>query len=64
MNPLIYKNSQAFFDVTVGSNKVGRGGPPLPYGFNCSTGWDPVTGMGTPYFEKLLAAAQAAMAAH
>ena len=64
MNPLIYKNPQAFFDVTVGSNKVGRGGPPLPYGFNCSTGWDPVTGMGTPYFEKLLAAAQAAMAAH
>ena len=64
MNPLIYQNPQAFFDVTVGSNKVGRGGPPLPYGFNCSTGWDPVTGMGTPKFEKLLAAAQAAMSAH
>ena len=29
----------AFFDVVLGSNKVGRGGQPLPYGWNCSKGW-------------------------
>jgi tripeptidyl-peptidase-1 len=64
MNPLIYQNADAFFDVTVGSNKVGRGGGVLTQGFNCSKGWDPVTGMGTPHYPKLLAAAMAAMAAH
>ena len=28
-------------------------------GFNCSKGWDPVTGVGTPIFAKMLAAAMA-----
>ena len=55
--------SDAFFDVTIGSDKVGRGGMPLLAGFNCSKGWDPVTGLGTPHYPKLLAAAEAAMAA-
>ena len=50
-------NTDAFTDITVGSNKVGRGGEKLTYGWNCSTGWDPVTGVGTPLFGKLLAAA-------
>jgi len=63
MNPLIYKNPSAFFDVTLGSNKVGRGGGVLKAGFNCSKGWDPVTGVGTPHYEKLLGAAMAAMEA-
>ena len=62
LNPFLYKNPDVFFDVTVGSNKVGRGGPPLPYGFNCSVGWDPVTGLGTPHFQKLTAAAFKAQA--
>ena len=31
----------------------------LPYGWNCATGWDPVTGLGTPVFSKLLKAAMA-----
>eukprot|EP00040_Diaphanoeca_grandis_P027482 m.156566 g.156566 ORF g.156566 m.156566 type:complete len:663 (+) comp31005_c0_seq1:164-2152(+) len=57
LNPFIYMNEQAFTDVTIGSDKVGRGGGSLPEGFNCTTGWDPVTGMGTPIFAKLLAAA-------
>ena len=57
LNPFLYKNSDAFFDVVKGSNKVGRGGEPLPYGWNCSKGWDPATGLGTPLFKKLMAAA-------
>lgn len=64
LNPLVYKNADAFFDVTIGSDKVGRGGGTLAAGFNCSKGWDPVTGLGTPHYAKLLAAAEAAMAAH
>jgi len=46
-NPFIYSNTAAFNDVTKGSNKIGRGGTPLPAGFNCSKGWDPVTGVRT-----------------
>jgi hypothetical protein len=59
LNPFLYKNEAAFFDVTVGSNKVSRGGGAMPYGFNCSAGWDPATGLGTPLFGKLMAAAMA-----
>jgi tripeptidyl-peptidase I len=59
LNPFLYKNADAFTDVTKGSNKIGRGGQPLPYGWNCSVGWDPATGLGTPLFDKLLAAAMA-----
>ena len=57
LNPFLYQNEDAFTDVTEGSNKVGRGGQPLPYGWNCTAGWDPATGLGTPLFPKLLAAA-------
>jgi len=57
LNPWIYNNTQAFTDVTKGSNKIGRGTFPLKYGFNCTEGWDPVTGVGTPVFSKMLAAA-------
>jgi subtilase family serine protease len=59
LNTFLYKNEDAFTTVTLGSNKVGRGGQALPYGFNCSAGWDPATGLGTPKFDKLLAAAMA-----
>jgi hypothetical protein len=38
LNPFLYKNADAFTDVTLGSNKIGRGGQPLQYGWNCSTG--------------------------
>jgi subtilase family serine protease len=57
LNPFLYKNADAFTDVVLGSNKVGRGGEKLPYGWNCTKGWDPATGLGTPLFGKLLAAA-------
>jgi subtilase family serine protease len=59
LNPFLYKNADAFTDVVKGSNKFGRGGDTLPYGYNCSAGWDPATGLGTPKFDKLLAAAMA-----
>ena len=57
LNPFVYKNADAFFDVVKGINAIGRGTGPLGYGFNCTKGWDPATGVGTPNFGKLLAAA-------
>jgi subtilase family serine protease len=65
LNPFVYKNADAFHDVVKGTNAIGRppggtgpqGPPTLKYGYNCTKGWDPVTGVGTPSFGKLLAAA-------
>jgi len=57
LNQWLYQNADAFYDVTVGSDKIGRGGGILTEGFNCAKGWDPVTGLGTPKFPLLLAAA-------
>ncbi|KAH9059745.1 tripeptidyl peptidase A, partial [Lactarius vividus] len=49
LNPLIYAlNGVGFNDITAG-NAPGCGTP----GFNATTGWDPVTGFGTPDFGKL-----------
>ncbi|KAH9939912.1 peptidase S8/S53 domain-containing protein [Amylocystis lapponica] len=52
LNPLIYaigsQNKSAFNDITEGNNP-GCG----TEGFNATVGWDPVTGWGTPNFEKL-----------
>ena len=39
--PFIYKNMDSFTDVTKGNNAIA-----LPYGFNCTKGWDPITGAG------------------
>lgn len=52
INPFLYANPGAFNDITQGGNQ-GCGTP----GFQSVTGWDPVTGLGTPNFPKLLAAA-------
>ena len=49
-NPFIYQNAAAFTDITQGDNT----------GWQCDEGWDPVTGLGTPKFDRLLAAAMAA----
>ncbi|EGO26347.1 hypothetical protein SERLADRAFT_436158 [Serpula lacrymans var. lacrymans S7.9] len=51
INPAIYSSafSGAFNDITKGSNP-GCG----TLGFNSTPGWDPVTGLGTPNFPKLL----------
>ena len=48
LNPLLYQNPGAFNDITIGNNP-GCGTP----GFSAVPGWDPVTGLGTPDFEKL-----------
>lgn len=54
LNPWLYKKGyQAFTDVTegkaVGCSELTSGG-----GFSALTGWDPVTGFGTPNFKKIL----------
>jgi len=51
LNPSIYSTAfaSAFNDITSGGNQ-GCGTP----GFTATTGWDPVTGVGTPNFTKLL----------
>lgn len=54
LNPFIYANPSMFNDVTTGNNP-GCGTP----GFYAAAGWDPVTGVGTPDYEKIKAAALA-----
>jgi len=52
INPWLYANPQMFTDITSGSN---------PYekcdGFQAAKGWDPVTGLGTPLYNKMKIAA-------
>ncbi|KAH7909734.1 peptidase S8/S53 domain-containing protein [Hygrophoropsis aurantiaca] len=49
LNPMLYaKGYAALNDVTQGNNPGTR-----ITGFNASTGWDPVTGFGTPDFQRL-----------
>ncbi len=58
INPALYKigadparYANDFFDVTVGNN---AGVDTLPSGYPSTTGWDPVTGLGTPNAANLL----------
>ncbi|KAA1474758.1 family S53 protease-like protein [Dentipellis sp. KUC8613] len=49
LNPLIYANQDSFTDITeVGSNPGCH-----TNGFSATTGWDPVTGVGSPVYSKL-----------
>ena len=50
INPTLYANPGALNDITSGGNQ-GCGTP----GFTAVSGWDPVTGLGTPNFPKLVA---------
>ncbi|TRM66566.1 peptidase S8/S53 domain-containing protein [Schizophyllum amplum] len=52
LNPWVYENPQAFNDITTGSNPGCN-----TDGFPAVAGWDPVTGLGTPNFSQMLAAA-------
>jgi len=59
INPALYKigaNSARyasdFFDVTTGNNT--QPGDPVVAGYSATTGWDPVTGLGTPNAARLL----------
>ncbi|KAI1827579.1 peptidase S8/S53 domain-containing protein [Xylaria intraflava] len=49
LNPTLYRHPEAFNDITIGGNP-GCG----TEGFKATPGWDPVTGLGTPNYEKLL----------
>ncbi|CAK7273935.1 hypothetical protein SEPCBS119000_005913 [Sporothrix epigloea] len=49
VNPVLYANPWVFNDVTAGSNP-GCGTD----GFPAAKGWDPVTGLGTPIYPRLL----------
>jgi tripeptidyl-peptidase-1 len=57
VNPLLYQHPEAFVDITSGSNP-GHGDSSCGMsatcpGFAASRGWDPVTGLGIPQFDKL-----------
>ncbi|KAJ7763283.1 family S53 protease-like protein [Mycena metata] len=56
LNPFIYASQSAFTDITVGHNSGLECSATTP-AFDATTGWDPLTGVGTPLFDKLLAAA-------
>ncbi|KAK0755997.1 hypothetical protein N5P37_011466, partial [Trichoderma harzianum] len=49
INPTLYANPELMHDIVEGNNP-GCG----TNGFNASTGWDPVTGFGTPNYPALL----------
>ncbi|EKD20175.1 uncharacterized protein L3040_004045 [Drepanopeziza brunnea f. sp. 'multigermtubi'] len=49
IHPILYQHPEVFTDITVGSNP-GCGSA----GFPTAEGWDPVTGLGSPIFPKLL----------
>jgi hypothetical protein len=49
-NPTRYAND--FFDVTTGNNT--QPGDPVVAGYSATTGWDPITGLGTPNAARLL----------
>ncbi|KAI0550421.1 peptidase S8/S53 domain-containing protein [Xylaria curta] len=49
IHPVLYAHPEAFNDITVGDNRGCR-----TTGFPATEGWDPVTGMGTPNYPKLL----------
>ena len=57
LNPFLYKHAAAFSDVLFGTNALSNVGGTVPFGFNATEGWDPTTGLGTPRFDRLLAAA-------
>jgi kumamolisin len=46
VNSALYAAPAAFTDITSGNNN----------GYSCGPGWDPVTGLGTPKAEAVLAA--------
>jgi hypothetical protein len=60
MNPAIYANGTHFLqDIDSGNNKCtadSTGGGPTccKHGFYSLKGWDPVTGMGSPYFPAMV----------
>ncbi|KAJ7248963.1 subtilisin-like protein [Mycena rebaudengoi] len=56
LNPWLYANSKAFTDITEGHNS-GLECPVSSVAFDATQGWDALTGVGSPVFDKLLTAA-------
>jgi len=57
LNPWLYQNPDVFNDVTEGANNIGKifdYGAKDKYGYSAAEGWDPVTGLGTPNYPKML----------
>lgn len=52
INPLLYAHPEAFTDIVKG--ETGSGTIEDCYGYSCTPNWDPVTGLGSPKFDKLL----------
>lgn len=49
VNPVLYEHPEVLHDITNGSNpNCGSSG------FKTAPGWDPVTGLGTPDYPKML----------
>lgn len=55
LNPWLYQNQVALTDITEGRS-TGCSNLDTTASWNCTPGWDPVTGLGTPIFDRLLAA--------
>jgi tripeptidyl-peptidase I len=62
VNPTLYQHPEMFNDITAGNQAKGGpgiGGDTLPSacgndGFSAVSGWDPVTGLGTPNYPAML----------
>lgn len=59
LNPLLYKMAAAcpncFNDITTGDNICTEDGCSSScYGFTCTKGWDPVSGLGSPHYPNML----------
>jgi len=66
LNPLLYQiaasTPSAFHDITVGDNICTEDGCTAGcQGFYCTTGWDPVTGLGSPNVQNLITAVQSVL---
>lgn len=56
LNPMLYSAAQehpsSFTDITIGDNEWSRLSH-CKFGYKCTKGWDPVTGLGTPNYPEL-----------
>jgi len=64
LNPALYQlDASAFHDITSGENNCAAGQPGqatcCKYGFTATSGWDPLTGLGSPKFPEFSAALEA-----
>ena len=59
LNPWLYSNVAMLTDITTGASRgcTNRQFFSAPAYWNCTKGWDPVTGLGTPNFPLMLEAA-------